>query len=132
MEIDTTINISILISACLAIIGWMVNNYFKRKHEIAKKRLEYRLETLHSFIPVAQSLKSIANTSKIEPEFYDKINNSHLKFQLYGDKIENDIFFRMIACMKSNNISCFNELAQELMNKVLDEIRYELEFPKIK
>ena len=132
MEIDTTINISILVSAILAILGWIVNNILSRRHEIAKKRLEYRLEALHSFIPFAKSLKTIAMSSKVEPDFYDKFNDSDLMFQLYGDKVENDIFTRMRECIDTSDISCLNKFAQKLAEKVLDEIRNELKLPKIK
>ncbi len=68
MDINTTINISILISACLAILGWIVNNILSRRHEIAKKRLDYRLETLHSFIPVYLSLTKSQQPFIDDPE----------------------------------------------------------------
>ncbi len=88
MEIDTTINISILISACLAIIGWMVNNYFKRRHEIAKKRLEYRLETLHSMIQADEYLQK---NNKLDDNVLKQINIASINFQLYGYQDEIDI-----------------------------------------
>ncbi|HIP44926.1 MAG TPA: hypothetical protein EYG93_06305 [Sulfurospirillum arcachonense] len=41
-----------IISAIIVVTGWFINSYLNRRHEISKKRLTYRLETLHSFIPV--------------------------------------------------------------------------------
>ena len=135
MEIDTTINISILISACLAILGWMVNNYYKREHEIAKKRLEYRLEALHSFIPVYVLIEAIARkgkTEKIEKDFYEKLNASHLKFQLYGNQHENETFKELMQAINSNNIKGVENSTRKLIDLILAEIRSELKLPKLK
>jgi len=126
MEIDTTINISILISACLAILGWLVNNYFTRRHEIAKKRLEYRLEALHSFIPAVEEIKT---GKKNNP---DLVNESYVKFQLYGTKQENEIFDKMIEYGNENENEKVLIQAKELIKIVLTEIRNELKLPKLK
>jgi len=130
MEIDTTINISILISACLAILGWMVNNYFKRRHEIAKKRLEYRLEALHSFIPAVEEIKSLLATGKENNP--NLIKESHIKFQLYGTKKENEIFNKMVEFGKNNEFKKVSTQAENLIGIVLAEIRNELKLPKLK
>jgi len=132
MEINTTINLSILISAILAITGWLINDYLKRQHEIAKKRLEYRLETLHSFIPFIKSLDTIAKTGDIPTEFYNHLNNSHLQFQLYGNQHENDIFNELMKSIEDSNIKEINKLSQKLIDIIRIEIRNELKLPKLK
>jgi len=131
MGIDTTINISILISACLAIVGWIVNNILNRRHEIAKRRLEYRLEALHSFIPVIKAIQSLAqnNTYKQNPAL---IEESHIKFQLYGTQEENEIFNEIIKYGNENDTTELVIKTEKLAKIVLTEIRNELKLTKLK
>ena len=49
------------ISLLIIVIGWFINSSLNRRHEISKKRLDYRLETLQSFIPVFLSMSSSSN-----------------------------------------------------------------------
>ena len=132
MEIDTTINISILISACLAIIGWMVNNYFKRRHEIAKKRLEYRLEALHSFVPVYLSLSKSSNPFIDDPELNKKFNDASINFQLYGFEDEIDLLNSCQNSIMSNDGEKATNSLNELIELVKYRIRDELKLPKLK
>jgi hypothetical protein len=128
MEINTTINISIFISAVLIILGWIVNNILSRKHEIAKKRLEYRLETLHSFIPVVEAIKSLRTTDTSS----NLIRESHIKFQLYGTQEENNIFNILIEHGNNNELDKVFIQAEKLIKIVLNEIRNELNLSKLK
>ena len=132
MEIDTTINISILISACLAIIGWMVNNYFKRRHEIAKKRLEYRLEALHSFIPVYLSLAKSSNPFIDDQALVKKFNDASINFQLYGFEDEIDLLNSCQNSIMSNDGKNATNALNELIELVKYRIRDELKLPKLK
>jgi hypothetical protein len=50
----------ILISSAIIIVtGWFATGYQNRKNEISKKRQEYRLEALHSILPVFFLYKSM-------------------------------------------------------------------------
>jgi len=40
---------TLIISTLIVVIGWFVNSWLNRVHEISKKRMDYRLETLKSF-----------------------------------------------------------------------------------
>jgi len=40
----------LLLSAIIVVVGWFVNSYLNRRHEIAKKRIDHRLETLKSYL----------------------------------------------------------------------------------
>ena len=132
MEINTTINISILISACLAILGWIVNNILSRRHEIAKRRLEYRLEALHSFIPVYLSLSTSSNPFIDDPKLNKKFNDASVNFQLYGLQDEIDLFNSCQDSIMSND----GEKATKTLNKLIELVKYrlrdELKLPKLK
>jgi len=132
MGIDTTINISIVISACLAIVGWMVNNYFKRRHEIAKKRLDYRLETLQSFIPVYLSLKNSSNPFIEDKELNRKFNEASINFQLYGFQDEIDLLNNCQDAIMKNNGDTATITLNQLIELVKKRLRTELKLPKIK
>ena len=132
MEINNTVNIAVIISSIIAVAGWLVNSHLSRKHEIAKKRLEYRLETLHSFVPVFIAFDLMTKTSNVEKDFYNKLNTSHLKFQLYGNQNEIDIFNDLMKSIDNNDSDKIKKLASNLMNLTLNEIRNELKLPKIK
>jgi len=47
-----------IVSVIIVVTGWFINSHLNRRHEISKKRLDYRLETLHSFLPVYLSITS--------------------------------------------------------------------------
>ena len=40
----------VVLSAIIVVVGWFVNSYLNRKHEIAKKRIDHRLDALKSYI----------------------------------------------------------------------------------
>lgn len=70
MEIREWIMIS---SATIIVVGWFVNGFLNRRHEIAKKRMEYRLETLHSFLPVFFSIQKHENPFEDDPELLENL-----------------------------------------------------------
>ena len=131
MGIDTTINISILISACLAILGWIVNNILSRRHEIAKRRLEYRLETLQSFMPIYKVFKDADTSLKLDNQLTEKINIASVKFQLYGYQDEIDILQNFINSLQNNDQQAFIYLNQ-LIELSKEKLRHELKLPKLK
>ena len=122
----------IIISTSIIVIGWFVNNWLNRKHEIAKKRIEYRLKTLHSFIPVYTSLTN--NNSQTIEQINKDLKDSYLNIQLYGEKDEIKLFteFKDALDKKTNEN---NILAIKYMNKLMGiikkRIRKELGLSKI-
>ncbi len=81
-----------ILSAIIVVVGWFINSFLNRRHEISKKRLEYRLETLHSFLPVYLSISSSAQPFKDDKKLNDKIINARVNFQLYGYQDEIKLF----------------------------------------
>ena len=70
LEIRDWIMIS---SATIVVVGWFVNGYLNRRHEIAKKRMDHRLETLKnylSFYVEAQKSKSLNGFNDVQVSFY--------------------------------------------------------------
>ena len=134
MEIDTTINISILVSAALAIIGWIVNNMLSRSHEIAKKRLTHRLETLKSLMPLINTLLNLKEplTPMNNIELIKKLEIAHLDIQLYGYEDEMNLLDKCTNAINSLNLEQTIQYSRELFLLILPRIRKELKLPKLK
>ena len=72
----------LILSVIIVVAGWFVNSWLNRRHEIAKERMGYRVDTLKNFISFyieAQKSKSL-----------DGFNDIQVSFHLYGhdDEIE--------------------------------------------
>ncbi|MCT7610304.1 hypothetical protein N5U14_05555 [Aliarcobacter butzleri] len=120
---------SIIISSTIIIIGWGVNNYFQRKHEILKKRLDFRLEMLHSFLPVFKSISSSSNPFKDDNKLNEKIIESRIKFQLYGLKDEIDLFHLFVNSIEKADTQVATKNINELIKLIRLRIRDELNLP---
>jgi len=120
---------SIIISTTIIITGWFVNNWFVRKHEISKKRLDFRLEMLHSFLPVFKSITSSNNPFKDDNKLNEKISDSRIKFQLYGLKDEIDLFHQFVISIEKADTLLATKNINELIKLIRNRIRDELDLP---
>jgi hypothetical protein len=115
-----------LISVTVVVIGWFVNNLFSRRHEIAKKRLEYRLEALKSFLPVWFSMQKHEAPFIADPELLTKIENSRSNIQLYGNKQEIEAMENFIKHLESGDIKNSVASINRLVILIKASIRKEL------
>jgi|GEM_PF-573162 len=96
-----------ILSVIAIISGWFVNGYLNRKNEIAKKRLEYRLPTLKSFLKIWHLIQEMGNTKEnpfFLPENKKLIMEVREDFQLYGQKDEIILFEEVIEFLTTKNI----------------------------
>ena len=129
MEIS---NYTVVISSIVVMTGWVVNNILKRRDEIAKKRLEYRLETLHSFIPVYLSLKNSSKPFDDDKELNKKFNEASINFQLYGFQDEIDLLSTCQNAIIKNNGTDATIALNKLIILIKSRLRNELKLPKLK
>ncbi len=122
---------TLLISSTIIVSGWFVNSLLKRRHEIAKKRMDYRLETLHSFIPVFSSMASSKDPFRDFPSLNDKIKDAHVNFQLYGYENEIRLFDEFVSALKNQDPILATETINKLINIARNGIREELKLPKL-
>ncbi|WP_252109375.1 MULTISPECIES: hypothetical protein [unclassified Halomonas] len=122
MEIRDWIMIS---SATIVVVGWFVNGFLNRRHEIAKKRMEQRLETLKnylSFYVEAQKSKSL-----------DGFNDVQISFYLYGYNDEIELIERITAIVtKTPKDPEWLKLLTDLNVLVRNRLRGQLGLPKVK
>lgn len=117
-----------IIAAAIVVIGWFVNSSLNRRHEIAKKRMEYRLESLSSFIPIFLDL--VDEDRKNEPGLQEKLSAAWTSFQLYGTRDEIACFERLRKAVERRDHDAYSEALATLIRLVREGIRGELGLEK--
>lgn len=123
MEIRDWIMIS---SAVIIVAGWFVNGLLNRRHEIAKKRMEYRLETLHSFLPIVLSVNRYENPFEQDQSLLCNLEKSRSNFELYGLEDEISMFQVIVEAIESRDVDSFNLNLNKFTKLVRARIRNEL------
>lgn len=122
MEIKDWITI---ISVIAVIIGWFVNGHLNRRNEIAKKRFEYRINALQSFLKVWFFIQK--NPAPfMNPSFLLLLEEARSNFQLYGKDDEIKLFEAFIQSAEQQNLQKANEALNELVPLIRIKIRQEL------
>lgn len=116
-----------IIAALIVVVGWFVNSLLNRRHEVAKKRMEFRLDALHSFLPVFFAMKE---NRWVESDFAEKLASARTKFQLYCHKNEIDAFERLVAAIDAKDDNAYTEALRELARLIRDGVRCELGLAK--
>jgi DNA-binding GntR family transcriptional regulator len=112
-----------IIAAATVVVGWFVNSALNRRHEIAKKRMEYRLDALHSFLPVFFAL---SENRAADPSFAQNLAAARTKFQLYCHKDEIDSYERLVATIEARNVEACRNALRDLVRLVSGRVRGEL------
>lgn len=115
-----------LISVLVVVSGWFINNILNRNHEIAKKRLEYRLSALESFLPVWFSMQKSPKPFEDDPDLLNKIESARSQIQLYGKRDEIEGMEKFIESLESNDIENGVKRLNEFVLLVKNRIRVEL------
>ena len=119
-----------IISAIIVVTGWFINSHLNRRHEISKKRLEYRLETLHSFLTVYLSISSSSKPFDNDKKLNDKIINARVNFQLYGYQDESKLFQDFVMALEKSDNEEVTVTVNKLIKLTRARIRNELKLPK--
>lgn len=115
-----------LISVSVVVLGWFINNILNRNHEISKKRLDFRLSALESFLPVWFSMQKSLKPFEDDPDLLNKIENARSQIQLYGKEDEIEGMEKFIAALESNDIENGVKRLHEFVLLVKNRIRVEL------
>ncbi|WP_415396573.1 hypothetical protein [Sulfurimonas sp. CS5] len=116
-----------IISVIVIVTGWFTNSYLNRRHEISKKRLDYRLETLQSFLPVFLSMSSSSKPFIDNKTLNDKIIYARVNFQIYGYQDEWILFNSFTIAIDKQDVSeatiCINKLTKLIRNRIQIELK---------
>jgi len=115
-----------IISLLIVAIGWFINSHLNRKLEISKKRMDYRLETLHSFLPVYLSITSSTKPFLDDKNLNEKIKKARINFQLYGYTDEIDLFEKFVLAIEEKNTIEASNILNKLIALIRNRIREEL------
>ncbi len=122
----TASNLISLISAFIIAVGWFVTGYLNRRKDVAQKRLEYRLESLKSFLPVWFFIQK--NSAPFEGKgFLAMLENARSNFLLYGYEDEIELMESFISSCETRNLDDANSNLSKLVPLVKNRIRKELE-----
>ncbi|HEX7414688.1 MAG TPA: hypothetical protein VF411_11650, partial [Bacteroidia bacterium] len=118
-----------IISVAALIGGWFVNGYLNRKNEIAKKRLEYRLPTLKSFLKIWYMVQESNEANPLNLTEYRKlIIEVREDFQLYGQKDEITLFEELVQFSIGKNfdrdkaVKALETLVQLIRTRIRNEL----------
>jgi len=120
---------ALIISSSIAVIGWFVNSLLNRIHEISKKRMDYRLESLKSFLPAFVSLSSSPQPFIDDPTLSKKIVDARVNFQLYGYQDEIVLFNEFVSAIENKDTTKVTSTINELISLVRVRLRKELNLP---
>ena len=123
---------TIIISSSIVVAGWFINNFLSRRHEISKKRMDYRLESLLSFLPVFLSITSSPQPFIDDKKLNDKIINARVNFQLYGLQDELDLFNEFVLTIEKQDTKEATITINKLIDLVRGRLRNELKLPSLK
>lgn len=118
-----------ILSVSIIVIGWFLNSELNRRNEIAKKRLEFRLNTLNLILDSIVNIYKDVNT----PDTSTNNNNLIIDFDeaitrlaIFGKEDEKELC-RTISIKKTNKQSFDLELTK-LIEIVSIRIKNELKF----
>ena len=116
-----------LVSAAVVFLGWFVNSWLNRKHEIAKKRLEYRMKALESFMPFACSFSGGGESPfDKDPELWEKLRLLNTNIDIYGNAKEQEMMKNLVDAFAERNIDGVKEIYPLLYKCVKKQLRKEL------
>jgi len=113
-----------LVAALIVVIGWFVNGFLNRQHEKAKKRMDYRLEALQSFLPIFFDLTD--EKKKNIPNLNERFSKARTSFHLYGTRQEIICFEKLVHAAEIRDDDAYTEALREFIRLVREGIRTEL------
>lgn len=122
-----TKDILTLIAIWAAIAGWFVNGWLNRRNEIAKKRFEYRMQALQSFLKVWFIIEK-EKSPFTHPDFLKLLEETRTNFQLYGEDDEIRLYEEFIRSIEKKDLENANKALHKLVPLVRKKVRSELKF----
>ena len=115
-----------LVPVLIIVSGWVINSWLNRRHEIAKKRLEYRMKALESFLPFAYSAQKVFNLGQDEPELVEKLWTVYVNIHIYGSEQEIKLIDDVYTAYRDKNVEKFQSSYSPLYDYLRNSLRKEL------
>lgn len=114
------------VSLLVVVIGWFTNSWLTRKHEIAKRRYEIRVNVLKSFILISKNL----NFRRSEFSA-DKMLDVQVDILTFGYEDEITLINSLVVNLNEKNLELASQGLTELTNLVRLRLRRELGLPAL-
>jgi len=125
-------------SVIIVVTGWFINGWLNRKHEIFKKRTDFRLEMFNSYSSYAFTLEKLIDAKNTDDknvlgkELIERLEEAQAKILLYGTQKEVDLINKIITCAQSNSHLEMRNATASLMRLISENIRSQLGLKKIR
>ncbi len=115
-----------LLTLFTIVVGWLVNSYLQRNHEITKKRMNYRIDMLKNYLLFYK--KAYDNKSLIG------IDDIQVSFLIYGYDDEINLINEILKTVKEQPNDQKKWLDKLIKLNILsrNRLRVELQLPEIK
>jgi hypothetical protein len=136
MEIKDWITIG---SVTAVIVGWFINGYLNRRHEIFKRKMDLRFKMYDSCISVAQVLEKIFQSKDqskeamdtLSAEFMKRLDLCQVQVLMYGTQSEIDAIIKVVELAQSNKHGEMKNAMAKLMRSVSGSLRRDLKLKKV-
>lgn len=125
-------------SVIVVVTGWFINGWLNRKHEVFKKRTDYRLEMFNSYTSYAFTLEKLLNPKNTDnqnvlvKELIEKLEITQVKILLYGTQKEVDLVNKIMTYAQNKSHLEMKNTTATLMRVISQNIRAQLGLQKIK
>ena len=126
MEIKDCIT---FLAILIAVAGWFINGKINRNHEIFKKALDSRIESLYSYLNVYLFIQK-NNAPFTDPSFLPLLEKARSNIQLYGKIKEIDLSEKFIQSCEKKDINEANINLNNLTKLLYNTIRKQLRIKK--
>lgn len=129
-----------IFSVLAVILGWFINGYLNRRHELFKRKIELRFNMYNSFFSVAKTLEKIIqykNPSKeiidsLSAEFINNLEICQLQILLYGTQSEINLINEIVSLAEKNKHVEMKNIMKELTHLTSQNLRKDLGLKKVK
>ena len=137
MEVKNWITV---VSVFAVIVGWFINSYLNRRHEVFKRRMDLRFGMYDSCVAVSSVLEKIIQSKNptkevldtLVKDFLEKLDFCQVHVHMYGTQKEIESIIKVTEFAQSNqHLNMKNEFAV-LMRSVRDNLRKDLSLPRLK
>ena len=128
-----------IISVLAVIVGWFINSYLNRQHELFKRKMDLRFEMYDSCMEVAKTIErmsqanniSIQDKNDLESDFSDNVETFQANVLLYGTNVEISKANKIVKLAKSNKFIEMKTEFASLMQSIRYSLRRDLKLPKL-
>ncbi len=121
-----------ILSVIIIVTGWFINSHLNRKHEIFKKKLDYRLMMYDSYVLAAIILEKLLNINQTEDtgiltkEFLTNLEKAQVQIILYGSKSEIEAINEIVLLASKNKHQEMKNKSADFMLLIRNNLRSEL------